>query len=466
MKIIILFLLFAFINVSVDGQSKKRAKVKRKYRNVEQVNENLPDVYFSGEVHDARGTPLQGASVLILGLRNSVHTNEDGEFILKNLVTGKHRIEVSCIGYKTKTSDFYLQAGPNFHNIALDEEKFHVEPVIVNTQKRLQHIPDVSLSLSAVTFQKMEITQTKDIEELSDLVPGFRARDLGASFSGYTIRGITDKELYPGMLSRIGVLLNEVPTGQIHGSSFEPFDMEHVIVSRGPQNVLAGNYSVAGAVNFNTMKPSAKTEGYASAGIGEFNMKELKGALNYPVLKDKLYVRAAGIYYYKDGYIENTFGGTLNGRKSVGGRFSVKFLPAYNQRCDLVINYQSDRSPGTAFVNKIFANEEGNIGIFGNKASLNRGQDLGDGKELFDVIAKYRYYLNENSYFAYAGSFRRAGSESRWDGDGTAAQALDFADSGETKRIFQEIRFNFSRKSRLNGFIGVNYQSEYSDKTI
>ena len=184
-----------------------------------------------------------------------------------------------------------------------------------------------------------------------------------------------------------------------------------------------------------------------------------------PVADNRLFVRIAGVYDARDGYVTNTFGGTLNGKNTIAGRFSARFLPAKNQKLDLVVNYQKDNTPGIAFMSKMFPNTLGETDIFSHHASLEQGTNLGTGKEIFDATLTYRYLINEHTFWSSVSSYRKASSSSRWDGDGTAAPAIDMSDSSHANQFYQEVRYNFSVKSRLNGSAGLSYWREMADQT-
>ncbi|MBQ9660931.1 MAG: carboxypeptidase-like regulatory domain-containing protein, partial [Bacteroidales bacterium] len=55
----------------------------------------------SGKVIDTNGVPVIGAAVMVPGTTNGVTTDIDGNFTLR--VAPGTRLEVSCIGYVTKT---------------------------------------------------------------------------------------------------------------------------------------------------------------------------------------------------------------------------------------------------------------------------------------------------------------------------------------------------------------------------
>ncbi len=465
MKQILSIILILFVVTSGFGQSKKRGKVKRKYRNTETVSKKLQPVFLRGEIYDSDKNPLPGASVTIDGTRKGVHTNSFGEFLIENLQTGKARIRISYMGYKIKTTDLILRPGENFKKIMLAEENFHIEAVTVNSQKREQQLLDVPAAITAIGATTIEQNNITELGQMSEFVPGLYIREQGANRPSFVIRGLTSDEVSPSAQPRISTYYNNVPINRASLSSVELFDMERIEVLKGPQNSLFGRGAQAGAVHFISKMPGNKTEGYITAGMGNYTQKEFRAAVNVPVIEDMLFIRAAGIYSARDGFIENTFGGTLNGKNTIAGRFSARFIPAYNHKIDLVINYQKDDTPGIAFMSKIFPNTNGVTDVFSGTASLEQGENLSTGKDFFDATLNYKYYIDEHKYWSSISSYRNGKSSARWDGDGTASAAIDMAEHAAAKQFYQEIRLNFSRNSRLNGSMGGSYWREKADQT-
>ncbi len=465
MKQFIIFVLLIGITLSSFGQVKTRGKVKRKYRNTEQTSPNLIPVYIHGEIYDEDKFPLAGASVTIDGTSKGVNSNENGEFLIENLQTGKARIRISFIGFKTRTIDYELRPGENFYKIMLSKENIHLEPVAVNAQKREQQLLDVPAAITAVSSSTIEQSNITELGHLSEFVPGLYIREQGANRPSFVMRGLTSDEVSPSAQPRISTYYNNVPINRASSASVEIFDMEQVEVLKGPQNTLFGRGAQAGAVHFISKKPENQVGGYLTLGGGNFAQQEFRAAINVPAIQDKLFIRAAGIYNRRNGYVENTFGGTLNGKNTLGGRFSVRFLPAWNHKFDLVLNYQKDDTPGIAFMSKMFPNTNGVTDVFSGVASLEQGENLGTGKDFFDATLNYRYYIDEHNYWSSITSYRNSNASARWDGDGSAAAAIDMAENGKASQFYQEIRGNFSYNSRFNGSLGASYWREQADQT-
>ncbi|MBR1803521.1 MAG: TonB-dependent receptor [Muribaculaceae bacterium] len=80
--------------------------------------------YVTGQVTDEKGEPIIGASVTEIGTTRGTVTDVDGKFSLR--ASGKGKIQVSFIGYKTIT----LNPGSNL-NISLAEDNALLDEVVV-----------------------------------------------------------------------------------------------------------------------------------------------------------------------------------------------------------------------------------------------------------------------------------------------------------------------------------------------
>jgi len=320
---------------------------------------------------------------------------------------------------------------------------------------------DIPASITAISARTLENANVVSMEQLAGFVPGLNILTQTPGRPNLVIRGLTSDEVSPTAQPRVSVYLNHAPISRATMAITELYDMDRVEVMKGPQGTLFGRGSQAGAISFITKKPSDYFGGYATAGVGDYGMMQFEGALNVPLNKDGLAARVAGIYSYRDGYVKNTSGGTLNDKNTLGGRFSLSFAPRNSQfKADLTVNYQKDDNAGTAFMSKAFPNANGDTDIFNYVATLDEDGDFYNRREVVASILNARYYTSEKNYFSSITSYITNKAHSRFDGDGSAAPAIDMEELGNAKQFMQELRYNFSYSNRFTGIAGVSFWRE------
>jgi len=244
--------------------------------------------------------------------------------------------------------------------------------IIVTAQRRTGSLSKTPVSvavLSPDTLIKRAVTTEADLQSVS---PGLTVRATANSNAlNYAIRG-QSLDAFSG--TRPGVLpyVNEVQVGGGGGASAF-YDLQSVQVLKGPQGTLFGRNATGGAVLFTTAKPTNSVEGYALGRIGNYNLQQVEGAINLPIVDDKVLLRIAGFYEKRDGFQKNIYLGTRAGdvdRHGLRGSLTVK--PTEGIQNDLVVDYY--RAKGNSLVGSLYSlNPNGVIPLialtnFGNAA--------------------------------------------------------------------------------------------------
>src|SRR3546814_2976048 len=86
-----------------------------------------------------------------------------------------------------------------------------------------------------------------------------------------------------------------------------------------------------------------KVEGYAQGLVGNYDWYELEGALNVPIVEDKVAVRVAGQIRRRDGYVKGGLPGLPDGQNINNDNFRVSLLlePTENIKNVTVYDYAS-----------------------------------------------------------------------------------------------------------------------------
>ncbi len=193
---------------------------------------------------------------------------------------------------------FALAASPSSVAAVLEE-------VIVTAQVREQSLQDVPVSVSAMSGEKMMEAGINRMEDLQAYVPNLTVTESGISTDIF-IRGI-GTGMNQGFEQSVGMYVDGIYYGRAQLARAPFLDLARVEVLRGPQNILHGKNSIAGAINLVTASPSEEFEGLISALYEpEFDEKVFDLMLSGPV-SDTVGLRFATRLRETGGYIEDPF---------------------------------------------------------------------------------------------------------------------------------------------------------------
>ena len=175
--------------------------------------------------------------------------------------------------------------------------------IVVTARKRAESLQDVPLSVAAVSGELMQQQGIKKLEDLQFKVPNFTMTETGIG-SNIAIRGIFSG-VNQGFEQSVGTYIDGIHYGRAQQSRAPFMDVERVEVLRGPQSILFGKNSIAGALNIISAQPSNHLEGYGQISyMPSQDDWELLGAVSGPIT-DTVRLRLAGRYHKGNGYIDN-----------------------------------------------------------------------------------------------------------------------------------------------------------------
>ncbi|WP_331353198.1 TonB-dependent receptor [Cellvibrio sp. UBA7671] len=179
-----------------------------------------------------------------------------------------------------------------------------LEEVMVTAQKRPQSLRDVPLSVNALGGEKIESAGITNIETMADYIPSFNMTQTGIG-TNIAIRGISSG-VNQGFEQSAAQFIDGIHYGRAQLSRAPFLDIERVEVLRGPQSIIFGKNSTAGAISITTAKPGDELEGKLSALYEpEHGEQDVRLILSGPI-SDTVGGRLAILQSSLDGYMENT----------------------------------------------------------------------------------------------------------------------------------------------------------------
>ncbi len=198
--------------------------------------------------------------------------------------------------------------------------------IVVTARRREENIQDVPTAVVAFGAAQLAERSITSLEDLQSSVPGLTLRQTeGNNDLTYSIRG-QSVDSYTGSPSAVVPYINEIQLQGKGGVAF--YDMESIQVLKGPQGTLFGRNATGGAVLYGTAKPTNEFGGYGKVSAGNYGLLEAQGALNVPIIDEKVLMRVAFNLSRRHGYQHNIWNDTMIGAsKTKSGRLSLTIKP-------------------------------------------------------------------------------------------------------------------------------------------
>ncbi len=193
------------------------------------------------------------------------------------------------------------QAGPAPSQVASAEAPALSE-VVVTARRRAENLQKVPVAVTTFTSENIEKKGITDRTGLADFTPSMITITGGypSEFAYFALRGQGPAfGNTPGVLPYFAEVAN--PVG-IDGRVGTYFDLANVQVLAGPQGTLFGKNATGGNILFEPQRPTNQFGGYVQGEYGNYNDRRGEGAINIPIVSDKVLLRLAGEVGARDGY--------------------------------------------------------------------------------------------------------------------------------------------------------------------
>ena len=175
--------------------------------------------------------------------------------------------------------------------------------ITVTAQKRTESLQDVPIAVSAVSGTKIAEAGIIKIEDLKNYVPSLFMTETAIG-NNISIRGIFSG-VNPGFEQSVGTYVDGIYRGRPQQTRAPFLDLERVEVLRGPQSILFGKNSVAGALNITSARPTDDFDAMVSALYEpRYNEQEITAHISGP-FSDRFRGRLAARYRELDGAVYN-----------------------------------------------------------------------------------------------------------------------------------------------------------------
>lgn len=246
-----------------------------------------------------------------------------------------------------------------------------IEEIMVTATRRETPLQSTPISVSVIDSALIESSSPRDIGDLSVFTPNFSAARVTsfANAASFAMRGVGQNNIIVYFEPPVSVLMDDFVLTSVQTQLLDTFDLEQVEVLRGPQGTLFGKNTTGGAISVKTKRPDLQQMGGAvEASAGSFGSLGVKGAIDIPLIENKLAARLVAAYEESDGYAKN------------GAAYNVQgFVPSK-------FNGLSGTGPGE---------DTGGIDMFHGRAKL-----LWEPREDFSALLQYEFVRDDTEFEA------------------------------------------------------------------
>lgn len=350
MKKIILFLAVFFFAIYPTHSQVKLREQNEATDNLKKVNK-AEAFNLSGKITNSKnGDPLSGASVYIQDSKIGTIADEYGNYLVKNIPSGHHLVEISFTGYTSiiEHLDLFKDQEMNFALYPSVVENEGVTVTGVSNAISIRKSPS-----AVIAFKKSELTQLSSTNIIDALThkPGISQFSTGPAISKPVIRGLGSNRV---VIINEGLRQEGQQWGDEHGIEIDELSINKVEVVKGPASLMYGSDALAGVINIMTNVPVP--EGQLSGNIqSNYQSNNNLIAVNANIAGNNngfswnAYgtIKSAGSYKNKyDGIVlnsafnEENFGGYIGLNKRWG--YSHIVFSRFNQQIGMIEGERDD----------------------------------------------------------------------------------------------------------------------------
>lgn len=183
-----------------------------------------------------------------------------------------------------------------------------LEEVVVTAQKRAESAQDVPISINALSGEQIQMAGAGNLEGLSDSLPNVDIADSPGT-TRVVIRGLGSGTGNAGFEQSVGMFVDGIYASRAALFQAPFLDLARIEVLKGPQGVLFGKNSIAGALSLVSNKPTEDFEAEISTSYEfEYDSHEVTGIVSGQIV-DGLYGRVAARTSEDGSYMDNNFRG-------------------------------------------------------------------------------------------------------------------------------------------------------------
>lgn len=222
-----------------------------------------------------------------------------------------------------------------------------IEEVVVTARYREESVQDSPTSVTAFNQVLLDKITAQDLRDVGPASPNVRIQPVTTfpNSAAVSIRGMGTQNIESTNEMRAGISVNGVFISRPIATLIDFFDVESVQVLRGPQGTTFGKNSLVGGIAIDTIRPDGTLDYKAELTAGNYGREDLRAAVQFPIIEDKLSMRVSGMLQNYDGHFKNRVNGDrLNGEDVDTVRATLRWTPTDTFEATLIGGWLKERS--------------------------------------------------------------------------------------------------------------------------
>lgn len=245
---------------------------------------------FYGEVRDKKDkSPIFGAIVSLPSLHISQQTDENGHFHFDNIGCDKCELVITILGYTTYQHT--IEITKNKHLVVyLEPESVSLNEITIVSSQQKESTLNTQVANKSFIFDNNSTNLVKTLSKLS----GVSSMDIGAGFSKPMIRGLAFNRI--AVVDK-GITQQDQQWGTDHGLGVDQYDVDEVVIHKGPMSLQFGSDAMGGAVEILPVRIPSEDIYYGDATfIGKSNNDLIGISLMNAFKKNKWFFKVRYTY--------------------------------------------------------------------------------------------------------------------------------------------------------------------------
>ena len=206
----------------------------------------------------------------------------------------------------------------------------------------LEKLHNVEQSESIVSGKDLDKQLVQDLGGITRRASNVQFNQNNTRGASLSIRGVGKRSFTETQDPSVGITVDNVSYGLSQLANFSFYDVDNVIVTRGPRGTEGGLSASSGKVNVTSRAPTFTPTADLSVAYGQQEALIIKGALGGGVIDDLLAWRGSFIVDKAQGYYGQEYDSnySLYNRDRLSGRVQLLFTPTSNITTKIMADFE------------------------------------------------------------------------------------------------------------------------------